>query len=320
MQKTIEGCGLDPLVPSARLADDMVETLEGGLVRHADAVYDCQGHAHSATVDCHDADVEIVTDLLNGVEKYVCEYTSEGDYPDAYFGCVKESGHDWSDLVKGWVNSNGIEWLDIMETAYVANELDDDFDLEDFNSNFKGGSATDVVAFSSDDFIKEFYTEPDGDKVIEWIVGELDASFDCEPEYDRGDWGCYQGDGCCLASYPIGEYEEQIDLACYPELQSLHDKGLLDEVLDDVNCDLYISRNRPRVKNEETGHYEYKGKETYDNGHGHPCLLGYCEPAGQWHFVVESDRMFELLAEAYRALTTFDAEYVERFIKSECED
>jgi hypothetical protein len=250
MQRTIDGCGLDSLVPSARLADDMVET-EGGNVRHADAFYDCKGDAHSTADACHESDVKIVSDLLNGVEKWVCDYCTEGDFPDAYFGCVAEGSHNWSEKVRDW--------------------MDD-----------RGGSRKEVV---------------------EWIARELDASFDCDPIYSHNEYARYSGDGLCLDSYPIGEYEEQIDIANYPELQALHAKGTLDDVLDSVNCEMYVSRSSPRVKNEETGYYEYKGRKTYDNG-SHPCLLGYCNPSGCWHFVVNNERMEDILAEAHEALDT----------------
>ena len=311
-QRTLDG----GLVPTAKLPTDDVVCVEGHTCKRCEAFADCTGAYHHSLDDQRDANVEAVTDLLNNVEKWVCEYTSDGDYPDAYFCIVDEGHHRWNELVEGWLRDVDITGLSCLADSYEEGELDDDFDLEDFNSQFDKDQ---IYPFTVDDFLKEFYDCPDDDDVAKWIAKELDASFDCDPVYNSNEWAGYEGDGLCLDSFTIGEYEEQIDVYANPVLKDLHDKGELDDVLDCVNCDLYISRSKLRVKNEKTGHYEYVGRETYDNGGDYPTLLGYCSPPGQWHFVVDNDRMVELTKEAIVALTTFNADKVARFIKSECE-
>lgn len=131
------------------------------------------------------------------------------------------------------------------------------------------------------------------------ICDKLDE-WDWEPIRNKSDYSGYSGDGCCLWSVKIGEYETQIDIPDCPVLASLHESGELDDVLDHVNADLYISRQRRREKNEETGYYEYVGRETYmpyPHYADHPHLLGYASISGGWDFVVPAERMTELVYE-----------------------
>lgn len=143
------------------------------------------------------------------------------------------------------------------------------------------------------------------ESVVVWVFDELQGSFDCEPEYDSNEYSGYSGSGCCLASFDIGENEEQIDVSGHDELQALHDDNRLDDILDDVNCDVYVSRSHRREKNEETGNYERVGRETYmpySHNEDHPTFEVYTNPGGQWHWVVSEDRMTELVDEALEAL------------------
>lgn len=143
------------------------------------------------------------------------------------------------------------------------------------------------------------------ESVGEWVFDELEGSSDCEAEYDYSEYATYGDSGCCLASFTIGEYEEQVDIAGHDELQALHDDNRLDDILDDVNCDVYVSRSRRREKNEKTGHYENVGRDTYmpyDHSKDYPTFEVYTNPGGQWHWVVSEDRMTELVDEALEAL------------------
>lgn len=143
------------------------------------------------------------------------------------------------------------------------------------------------------------YDNPDlTTKIADKVCEDIDGEFDCEQEYSHNEYSCYDGDGCCLFSDAIGEYENQLELSAYDELQELHDDDRLDDVLDDVNCDVTVSRSKNRVKNEKTGYYEGVGRETYKDNSDHPCLMTYHMPGGQWHFVVPAGRMEELITEA----------------------
>lgn len=128
--------------------------------------------------------------------------------------------------------------------------------------------------------------------LVSEVVYELDGNFHIEAEYSASDYDSYSGDGCCVDSYSIDEYENQIDFDRHPELMTLHTSGDLDDVLDDVNCDVYVSRSHVREKNEETGNYENTGRETYDpHGSDYPSIMGYHRPGGCWHYVIPMDRM-----------------------------
>ena len=257
MQRTIKGCGLDAVVPTRAHPDDEVICEDGWICKHSEALWDCKGRAWGAAGLCHDANVEVVTDLLNGVDEWVTEYcTGNTDYASAYDHIVNETSHDWPDIIERWVRDH---YGDRMGHT----EFDDRMD-----------------------------------EVVKSVCEELDGGYDCEAHYQRSDYDCWHGPGCCLWSTDIGEHEEQIEIASYPELQDLHDRGILDDVLDDVNCDVHVSRDRRRVKNEETGRYEYVGRETYDRGNGHPYLMTYHMVPGCWHWVVDEERMNELVDEA----------------------
>jgi len=263
MQRTLDGCGLDALAPSARLPDDHILCEDGFICKHKDAHYDCRGGAWNVKEMRHDSDVEIVTDLLNGVDKWVTEYCTENsDYATAYDHIVNETSHDWPDIIERW--------------------------LRDVYGDHMG------------------HTEFDVDQVVKYLCEELDGGFDCEPKYQSSDYAAWSGRGCCLWSTDIGEYEEQIDLAGHPELLALHNDGRLDGVLDDVNCDTCVNRNKRRVKNEETGRYEHVGRETYGADDEHPCLMTYHMPGGCWHWVVDKVRMDELVDEALEDEEVYD--------------
>ena len=248
------------LVPTARLVTDVVECVDGSECRHGDAYYDCKGEAHCTDEDKHERDVEVVSDFLDGCGKWAEEYCTENsDYADGYSYIVNERRHDWARLVREW----------------VENEYGDSMGHTDF-----------------DDYIE---------KIVEKVCEELDGDFDCEVEYDRNEYSAYSGDGCCLDSFDIGEFEDQIEINEWEALRVLHEDGSLDDVLDDVNCDVCVSRSRRREKNEETGHYENVGRETYmpyEHRSEHPDLLVYTSISGQWQFVVDADRMDELVCEA----------------------
>lgn len=151
--------------------------------------------------------------------------------------------------------------------------------------------------------VADYYGRTKYDDCLPELIRRM--SEECEGEWD-GDWefsgdeySAYIGEGCCLWSTDIGECEEQIDIASYPVLQELHDSGRLNDILDDYNGELYVSRSRRREKNEKTGHYEYVGREHYDvYGSDHPDIMGYVSPGGQWQFVVPADKMKELLTTA----------------------
>jgi hypothetical protein len=247
-------------VPTARLDDDVVGCVDGSECRHGDACYDCEGKAHRDDEGRRERDVEIVSDLLNTHGKWAEEYCTENtDYASGYDCVVNEGRHDWDGPVREW----------------IENEYGDTYGHTDF-----------------DDYVE---------KIVEKVCEELDGGFDCEPEYSCSSYSAYSGGGCCLASFDIGEHEEQIEINACDVLRGLHERGELDDVLDDVNCDVYVSRDHRREKNEETGHYENVGRETYmpyANRSDHPDLLIYINISGQWQFVVDADRMDELVCEA----------------------
>jgi len=285
MQKMFDG-SLTPIAPHV---SDVVVCSDGSECPRLEAFVDCVNEYHRTEEERHEADVAIVSDMLDGEYKWCEEYCTENtDYADGYFGCVSEGSHNWDGPVKEWIRDN---WDDITGDADLADCIE--------------GELTAMVC------------------------NELSANFDCEPEFCRSEYSAYSGDGCCLDGFAIGEYETQVDINGHPALQVLHDAGRLDIILDDVNCDLYVSRSRRREKvkcrncdepigsahragcklnadngsdvSEDDCNYENVGRETYmpyERDSKHPNFLGSANISGRWDFVVSAERMEELLCEA----------------------
>jgi hypothetical protein len=265
--------GLDPVVAVVPHRNDLVECSDGTEHRHCDVCYDCAGGAHSNDSDRHDAEVAIVTVILEGHGKWADEYCTENeDYASGYDCLVDEDQARWRDRTDTWVR-------DELESRDEFVDLEEHDDLVKFDG---------VVKFVSD-----------------YVFEELDGSSDCELEYHPSEYAGYDGEGCCLDSFEIGEYELQIEINDCDELKALHDRAVLDDILDDVNCDVYVSRSRRREKNEETGYYEHVGRETYmpyARQSDHPDIMAYTSPGGQWRFVISAERMGELVEEGYAKL------------------
>ena len=236
-------------------------------------------------------------------DSIICEGGEECKRSEAYFDC---SG-------RAWYTDEGRHAAEVEIVTNLLNR-EDEWVTEycTGNSDFPSGFGCVINETSSDwpgrvrDWLEKTRGDYHGrtnfddrmDEVVKYICKNIDGDFDCEPEYEHYEYAAYTGDGLCLYSYDIGEYEHQLEVNEYPELKVLHDKGILDDVLDDVKCDVYVSRSRRRVLNTATGHYEYIGRETYYTHYDNPYLTTYHIPGGQWHYVVSEERMEELLNDA----------------------
>jgi hypothetical protein len=127
-----------------------------------------------------------------------------------------------------------------------------------------------------------------------------------ESEYDRSEYSLYCGDGCCLASFGVGEYEDQISLSDVNGFTMLHVAGELEALLEEYNGDLYISRNDHYDKETQT-----RVPDGYVSKGSHPDILGYTNPSGQWHYVVSSENMHDAFDEAIDDYGDCDGDGVE---------
>lgn len=238
------------LVDTRDHPEDLVERSDGTSMLRRNAIFDCRGNAYANMDDRHEADVEIVTEILENEDEWVTEYTTKNeDYPDMYCHIVEENPENWPPAVTDWLEEIGFD------------------------------------KFTDD--------------IVKLICKDMQGASDCETIYEGSDFDAYYGSGCVLDSFAIGEYENQMDFSAYTELQTLHDQDRLNDILDNINCDVHVSRSKKRVRNEQTGYYEEVGRDTY-NSHGSDYLnlLTYHMPGGRWHYVVSDSRMRELLAQA----------------------
>ncbi len=246
-------------VPTKALPSDVVLRSDDSKGTIRDSFADCRGGFHASEEDRHVMDVTIVEEVLNQEDEWATEYCQSEDYGEGYRCCLGEDCYNWFGIVKEWIEEN-------YQDAEGYQRFDD-------TSGFL-------------------------DSVVKYVVSSLANNLDVELEYNSNEYDCYSGPGCCLDSYDIGEHENEVNFDRCPELKELHDSGVLDDVLDDVNCDAYVYRHRRRELNEETGNYEHVGRETYAcYGDTHHITTYHC-PGGRWHFVVPTDSMRELVTEA----------------------
>lgn len=269
-QKTFgEVVGMEPIVPTRLHPDDLVDCEDRVRIPYCHVHTDCRGRFWSDPNLRDEADVTIVEEVLTGVDEWVTEYCTENtDYADGYAHIVDELSHDWKSRVEEWVEYDNSDYADIIEDAYNAGELD--FDLSDG----EGGE------YDSDEYIRNVLCKPHADRVAQWVYEALKGSFDSEPEYSRNEYSAYDGPGCCLASFDIGEYEEQLEVSAFPEFKELHDEGRLRDILNRTNCDAYVRLSDWSLRGD------------------HPCFETYHSPGGQWHWVVSGERMEDLVREA----------------------
>ena len=244
----------------------------------------------------------------------ICYDGSECRHADAYYDCKGDAHRDDDDrrerdveIVSDFLDEVG-KWA---EEYYTENE--------DYADGY--GCIVSESHHNWPDPVREWIENEYGDrmghtdfddyieKIVDKVCEELDGDFDCEAEYSYNEYSAYSGSGCCLGSFDIGEHEEQIEINEHDVLRDLHDRGDLDDVLDEVNCDVCVSRSHRREKNEETGHYENVGRKTYmpySVNRVCPTLLIYICISGQWQFVVSADRMEELVCDALLAYNGYD--------------
>jgi len=250
--------GMDSIVPVGPHHDDVIVCSNGAECSRSEAFYDCRNNPHFTEKDRLDADVAIVTDILDGADQWVCDYcTGNVDYADGYDCIVSERRHNWPDRIEEWLRAN----------------YGDIYGHTDFDDRMQD--------------------------VVEFICDRLEDHDYFEPIYGANDYAAYSGEGLCLDSFGIREIEEQTDISAFSELQILHDSKKLDDILDYYKGDAYIDRSKRRVKNEETGYYEYIGRETYDPYNSDcPSITTYHNPGGQWHFIVPMDCMKDIVMDA----------------------
>jgi hypothetical protein len=283
--------GMEAEVPVGTHPDDQVECSDGTVRVRRDTLADCRGGAHGSDDDAHDSNVEIVTEILMAHNEWAREYTTENtDYPDGYAYICDEDAPNWSDRF----------------VEHVSERLEDEYEFKvclKCGANHCDDHEADceVIADCRDDDDLSVMGDDcavDYKDIATAVYERLSAGQDVEAEYARSEYDCYSGPGFCPYSLQIGEYHDQIEVAGHDELQDLHDNGKLDDVLDDVNCDVSVMRSKRRVKDEETGHYKCEGRETYmpyANHSDHPTIDAVHYPEGQWHYVISEESINDMI-------------------------
>jgi len=242
---------------------EMQRTLDGALVPvgpHRDDLVECSDGSFVRYED-----VEFV-DCRGGV------HSNEDDMNDAN-----------DDIVRDVLDSRD-EWIG----EYVASD--------DYGDNYAYLVLEDSVRWK--DRIAEYVDEecPDlsGDVrriIVDNLWGAIDG-YDLEAHYQSNEYACYYGEGVCVDSFEVGEYEDQIEVNEVPELRALYDSGDLEGCLGRYNGDLCINENDRY--DAELGR---RVKTGFVEKSDHPTFYGYSGGWGRWHYAIPADRMKELLAE-----------------------
>ncbi|MHC4371030.1 MAG: hypothetical protein ACYSW8_25760, partial [Planctomycetota bacterium] len=162
--------------PVARLGSDVVVCSDGSECEFSEAFTDCRGELHRTEEERHDADVAIVTEVLDGRVAGAEEYATENDdYASAYDCIVDECKHEWPGRVKTWIcDSYGdyygrTDYDDFMDEL-VAHICDDIYGAGDCDVEY---NRSDYSAYSGKGFCL------DGFK-----IGEIEEQIDleCHPE------------------------------------------------------------------------------------------------------------------------------------------
>jgi hypothetical protein len=239
------------LVPVVAHRDDVVECSDGTECRREEVLVDCRGKYHRDEDAVRDANDEIVKELLDAEDVWIGEYVASDDYGAGYAYLVSECSHGWGDRVGEWLDDN-----------YTDGE---------------GWSRRPICNGN----VRE--------AIIAHIVENIDWS-DYEPHYQSDEYSRWYGDGCCLDSFEVGEYEDQIEVSSRVEFKALAESGELEGCLDRYNGDLYIKCD---------DHYDRElGRRVRDGYISFGNFYGYSTGWGRWHYVVSVDRMKELVCAA----------------------
>jgi|GEM_PF-4255930 len=199
LQRTLDG----ELVPTAAHRDDIVETEDGATMRFGDVEFtDCRGKLYSTEEARDEADIDIVTEILDSQDEWISDYVASDDYGNDY--CFVA----WEDIRE--CKKNVGEWL--------------------YNT------------YSDDDYYSDrsCFEEHVEKALIDNIIDALDE-FDLEPFYHPVEYAPYTGKGCCVGSIEIGEYEEQFEVNYYDEFKALAADGRLRDCLNKYDGNLCVN-------------------------------------------------------------------------------
>jgi hypothetical protein len=108
------------------------------------------------------------------------------------------------------------------------------------------------------------------------------------------------GKACCVYRLDEDGQEVQIDVTGQEGWRDLHDRGVLNDCLDQIGNEFTIGRSRWRVQDPQSGHYYEVGSKDYGSKDEHPTFEIYTDPDCNWAFYVSYERMFELFSEGVK--------------------
>lgn len=250
--------GMEPVVPVSPHVDDIVVTEDGIYAARCDSYADCRGNYHSSDDDRNEADVEIVTEILNNRDEWIREYTTgNDDYADMYAHVMCEDRASVAHHIREWFDDGDIvDMVDgLINDGHI--ELPDDTDSWDY----------------AEELVDSLSMNQLSDAMIDDCIDMMGY------EYEGSEYAAYFGEGICLGSFAIDEYENQIDLTLSDELLELHDQGKLADIVACVDCECHVNM------------------DGYSKDAKYPCIYTYHYPGGQWQFIVDYETAYDIAIE-----------------------
>lgn len=170
------------IVPVGPHRDDTVVCSDGTEVVRSEVFVDCAGGAHSSDEDRKDANVAIVTELLDAQEKWYSAYCTENeDFASGYDCIVAEGSHGWKDRIEEYLEEENIDY-DAALVAFLIDRLDaNDCELKynrsDYSCYSGPGLCLDSIEIGEQELQIDINNFPELKVLHE--SGELDDILDC---------------------------------------------------------------------------------------------------------------------------------------------
>lgn len=154
-----------------------------------------------------------------------------------------------------------------------------------------GAWHSNISSWCRDNFNSDFrtwYGDQHINDMVYNVIDKIKRDILWEPIYSLKK---YEGDGCCLTSFEVGEVEEEVDILSHKALSVAWKRGELNTALDQYSGIARIGDNYC---------YDRRTDKCVKNGHIYnnprPVFYIYLMFDAWWHFVVPEADMWRLLA------------------------
>jgi len=199
-QRTLQGCGLSPLVDTCHLPNDPIECTDGTVMPHQYVTWGINGEAYSDDEQRHEAECEYVKDVLDKAGEWATDHTSSQDYGDEYCYLAAEDSYRWPELMREWMDQQG-EYSGMISDRFIDRLCDnvDQYAIEaEYDSNEYAayyGNGCELYSFDVGEYHDQFELSNDSgmDALheagrLEDILEDIDRYVDVSLGSWNSDW------------------------------------------------------------------------------------------------------------------------------------